>query len=149
MSGPLSIGISTLKDTVTPRLKKLRSAMAEAELMRNLGEAGAAIATRAFREDTLRPLPWPPHSPRTHATWPLLMPPKAHLWRSIRVTSYDARHATVGTDRPYAPYLQFGTRKMPARPFLPFFAPNMPTPMLVTALQQRAEQYLRNVLGAM
>lgn len=147
MSTFLSINVAALSDSLTPRLARLQSALEQAEMMRNLGEAGAAIATRAFREEALRPLPWPPHSPNTRATWPLLMPPKAHLWRSIRVTSYDARSATVGADRPYAPYLQFGTRHMPARPFMPFVGPNMPTPALISALEMRAEQFLRNALG--
>ena len=42
------------------------------------------------------------------------------LARSIRVASVDEKRAEIVSDREYAAYHQFGTKKMPRRPFLPF-----------------------------
>ena len=42
-----------------------------------------------------------------------------HLARSIIVDLMeDDKIAEVGPEAPYGPYVEFGTRKMPARPFL-------------------------------
>jgi phage gpG-like protein len=41
-------------------------------------------------------------------------------------TSIDGSTVTIGTNKHYAPYLQFGTSKMPARPFLPSVENGLP-----------------------
>lgn len=41
-----------------------------------------------------------------------------NLRRSIHTVPLDATHAQVGTDVEYAPYQEYGTRNVPAHPFL-------------------------------
>ncbi len=41
-----------------------------------------------------------------------------NLRRSIHSEVQDPMHVVVGTDVEYAPYLEFGTSRMPARPYL-------------------------------
>lgn len=41
-----------------------------------------------------------------------------NLRRSIHTVPLDASHAQVGTDVEYAPHQEYGTRNMPAHPFL-------------------------------
>lgn len=41
-----------------------------------------------------------------------------NLRRSIHMEPVDRTHALVGTDVEYAPYVEYGTRKMAARPYL-------------------------------
>lgn len=70
-------------------------------------------------------------------SWPALAPAtikareKAHHWPGKMLVSgnraglkenisqtYNSKQAIVGSNKPYGPFLQLGTRKMPARPFL-------------------------------
>lgn len=131
-------------DTVSPALTKMMQDLKSPALMKNLGDAAAALSQRAFREESLRPSAWAPRSPKSRGTWPLL---RHHLLleRSIRVTESDAVHAVIGSDRKYAAYHQLGTRKMPARPFMPFTPSGVPTPALVTALEQRANAFAQKL----
>jgi phage gpG-like protein len=70
---------------------------------------------------------WPPHSPVTimlHGPHPLLVlsgTMKAAVTSrgsSGRIEEFTRDSLTFGTDLFYAPYQQYGTRKIPARPFL-------------------------------
>lgn len=71
-----------------------------------------------------RPDKWAPLAPSTikrltkkGKTGKMLNRSAAGLWHSIRPES-DATSAQVGTNKMYAGFLQLGTVKMPARPFL-------------------------------
>ena len=70
----------------------------------------------AFKNPNLRPSPWEPRKDK--ARHPLLLR-STTMWRSIvyRVTAPDT--VEVGTSAKYAPYHQFGTKHIPARPFFP------------------------------
>jgi len=134
----------TVHDGVSEKLTQAVSDLRSGELMKNLGDAAAAVATRAFREESLRPSPWAPRKPPT-GDWPLLRHTLL-LERSIRVTECDANHAVIGSDRLYAAFQQFGTRKgLPARPFMPFDSAGNPTPAVVERLEMRAEVYLKKL----
>lgn len=135
----------TVNDTITPKLNELLRGLRSADLMQNLGDAAAAIATRSFRDEALRPSPWAQRAASTPGKHPLLRL-STLLYRSIRVTEVDAGHVTIGSDRTYAGFHQFGTRKMPARPFMPFDAAGMPTPRVIQALEQRAAAWLRKMV---
>lgn len=95
-------------------------------MMRAVGREFATIAKRAFDDASLRPSPWlpvkrvlnaPPSKGRrgtaaTAAGWPSAraLIQSGLLRKSIRVISSDEASVTVGTDRPYAGYQQYGTR---------------------------------------
>ncbi|NLB69536.1 MAG: hypothetical protein GX804_07615 [Lentisphaerae bacterium] len=103
----------------------------------------ATLGTRAFRDESLRPEPWAPlsesYEKRLKAAWGSKHKKKRNppafehqllidtglLRRSIRAfeigekTTDGGYVASVASDREYAAYHQFGTVKMPARPFLP------------------------------
>lgn len=87
------------------------------------GHAIAAMATRAFRDESLRPSPWLPLAKKTLAkkaagrTSPLI--DTGALFRSVRVEQPEGDSVEIVSDRPYATYHQFGTTRMPARPFIP------------------------------
>lgn len=122
-----------------------------APLSATAAEFVATRGTRAFRDETLRPSPWDPLSQkyeqrlknkfsagvskmrskkqRAAATFEhqLLIDTDA-LRRSIKAfevgqkTASGGYVARVASDREYAAYHQFGTKHMPARPFLPISA---------------------------
>jgi len=72
--------------------------------MRSIGTAFATCTKDAFDDPSLRPASW---APVKHAGKPLYQ--TGLLRRSIRVTSSSAISVTVGTDRPYAAYQNYGT----------------------------------------
>ena len=107
--------------------------------------------TRAFRDSSLRPSQWAPLSKsyesklrrdfskkvsrmrsKEKREWTFfehhLLIDTGLLLRSLRAFEVGERTAdggyvsTVASDRAYAAYHQFGTRKMPARPFIPIKA---------------------------
>ena len=106
------------------------------ELAETASRAAADIikgrAEGAFRHPELRPAPWPPRKDRSakagksagrsakkarkpHA----LMIDTGNLMGSFSVVSSGKGWKIVSSAN-YAPYHQFGTSKMPARPMLPF-----------------------------
>lgn len=114
-------------------------------------EMAANWGKRAFLEESLRPAPWAPWSPKYEKRLKgkfaakvsrmrskakresqvfdrKLLIDKDLLRRSIRAFEVGERNsdggyvANIASDREYAAYHQFGTSKMPARPFLPIDA---------------------------
>jgi len=86
-----------------------------------------------------RPKKWAPLAPSTiaskrrrHGTLPPILVDSGTLRRSIH-ENYSHNHAEVATPMKYAKYLQFGTRKMPARPFL--VVPDSDMPMIVEFIE--------------
>lgn len=87
------------------------------------GHAVAEMATRSFRDAALRPAPWPALSPKTLKTKAKgrtsILIDTGTLFRSVRVNAPSGDSVEIVTDRFYATFHQFGTSKMPARPFVP------------------------------
>jgi phage gpG-like protein len=79
-------------------------------------EAGAlqllSWAQASFEDSTKRPMPWPA---RKSGSNPLLKKSRA-LQQSLRVIRVTNDSASVGTDRVYAAFHQFGTRPYVIRP---------------------------------
>lgn len=87
------------------------------------GQAIAAMATRSFRDPKLRAKPWAPLSAYTlkrkkKGRTSILIDTGA-LFRSIRVNQPSGDTVEIVTDRFYATFHQFGTKRMPARPMIP------------------------------
>lgn len=87
------------------------------------GHAVAAMATRSFRDPSLRPTPWPELSPKTLKKKAkgrtTILIDTGTLFRSVRVNAPDGDSVEIVSDRFYATFHQFGTKKMPSRPFIP------------------------------
>ncbi|MDD4059173.1 MAG: phage virion morphogenesis protein [Kiritimatiellae bacterium] len=113
-------------------IRALGSAEAMARVARVAGEELAIMAAEAFHSERVRPAEWPPLSRRTEAGMskarkrgakkrgsarPLV--DTGTLMRSFEVGAADGDGVTVKSTQDYAVYHQYGTRKMPARPFIP------------------------------
>ena len=92
-------------------------ASAQKRALMAIGQAVASRATLAFRSSMFRPSPWAPRK-KPGDGHPLLIR-SGHLRQSIswKLDGDDA--VVVGTSQKYAKYHQYGTKKMPPRPFMP------------------------------
>ena len=92
-------------------------ASAQKRALMAIGQAVAYRATLPFRSPEYRLSPWAPRK-KPGDGHPLLIR-SGHLRQSIswKLDGDDA--VVVGTSQEYAKYHQHGTKKMPARPFMP------------------------------
>ena len=121
-----------------------------------IGQAVASRATLAFRTASFRPSPWAPRKPSYIVTvnkktgkktkkldnHPLLIK-SGSLRQSISWKFSGDDAVVVGTDRKYAGYHQFGTKHMPARPFMPFDRNGNLTP----AMAGKIEREIRRIVA--
>ncbi len=92
-----------------------------------MGMQLASITTRSFNDASLRAAPWAPLSARTIAAKiragksTAILKRDVLLARSWRVSNVTNSRAEVSTDRFYAVFHQFGTKRgLPPRPMLPY-----------------------------
>lgn len=129
------------RNSISPDLARMVSALRDRRpVLEAMGTTLAALTRRTWRDASLRALPWQ----ATQTGRPILYKSGA-LVQSIRVVEVTNRSVTVGTDRPYAVFHQFGTRKLPPRPFFPFDATGR---MLATA-QRKIESAARTALATL
>ena len=109
-----------LSDTLTPDLqRKFAKSKDTKKVLKAMGTVLVNQATRAFNEPSLRPTPWAPLKPSTlknKARKGLsdgILKATGTLMRSIRIVSVDNNDVKVGTDREYAAYHQWGTKRAP------------------------------------
>lgn len=118
----------SVRDTLSPGLKKAAAALADKKpVLEAVGLQLVSLTQRSFNDSGLRAAPWAPLKPATIAAKlkagksSAILKRNVVLSRSWRVVSVTNAGVTVGTDRFYAPFHQFGTRRgLPARPMLPF-----------------------------
>lgn len=122
---------------------------AKLRALSDIGQAVASRATMAFRTPKLRPSPWAPRKPSYIVTvnkktkkktrklddHPLLIK-SGVLRQSINWKLEDGDTVVIGTDKKYAGYHQLGTKKMPARPFMPVDAKGDLTPDMVRKINK-------------
>jgi len=162
-------GVKIVHDTITPSLARIIAACKNTRsVLEAMGAALVSVTVRAFRDE------WP-------ASWPPTKRGVAPLYRSgalrhsIRVISLTDRSVTVGTDRPYAVFHQFGVKPhpirpktkgalywpgaahpvrrvnhpgLPARPFFPFDASGRMTDVGRRIIEAAARAELARLLGA-
>lgn len=122
MSIQLSINTHKMEADLRHLLGKVQGP-GRALILKAGGHAVASISTRAFRDESLRPAPWLPVKPATQKrkkkgrTSTLI--DEVKLFRSIRANNPAGETVEIVSDRFYASFHQFGTKKMPARPFVP------------------------------
>ena len=83
-----------------------------------IGNSVKNLATDAFKNPALRPSPWAPRKNNADPGRPLLYK-SGELKQNFRSVVTSPETVVVGTKVKYARYHQHGTKKMPARPFLP------------------------------
>jgi len=120
--GALSV---SFRDSLTPALRQKLDAMKDT---RPILEAGGFMlkqcALSAWRDEAMRPAPWRPLKPATverkeKAGKTAMLIFERHMQQSLRVGVPSGGKVEVGSDAFYAPFHQFGTGRMPARPFIP------------------------------
>ena len=116
--------ISVTINLDTSRFDRMMSdfpaAMARAQrvALNKIGKAVAAYAQDAIKNPGLRPSPWAPRK-KSYKHPPLLRSTGMYNKISYRVTGRGT--VIVGSPHVYSIYHQMGTKKMPARPFFPFY----------------------------
>jgi len=120
----MSVGVN-IGDLLTPALRRKLDALrgGRARVLEAGAAAVVAEGTRAFRDASARPAAWPELAASTlkkKAGKGNLLIDTGALVQSIVAGPASDERVEVGTDRPYAPFLQSGTKKMPARPFMPW-----------------------------
>lgn len=126
-------------------------ARAQKRALEGIGAEAASLAGRAFRSESLRPEPWAPRKPSKHDDGHPLLIRSGALRQSVGWRLEGAGAVAVGSDREYAAYHQFGTKNMPARPFLPFDRDGNPAPRFMRKIQRRVqeayEDEIRKIFG--
>ena len=135
-------------------------ARAQQRILQDIGQAVASRATLAFRTPQMRPSPWAPRKPSYTVTvnkktgkktkkldnHPLLIK-TGSLRQSIGWKLRGSDTVVVGTDRKYAGYHQTGTKRMPARPFLPVDDKGKLTPQMEQKVNRIIARHLKTELG--
>ena len=129
-------------------------AVAQQSALLSIGAEIKSQAERAFRHPNYRPSPWAPRKEeyqrvvnkrtgkakfKRKDTWPLLIK-SGKLRQSIAFKLEGKDAVVVGSDAKYAPYHQFGTKHMPARPFFPLDKSGDLTPRVKQKIIRIAER---------
>ena len=131
-------------------LHDIPAALARAQRVALL-EIGNIVKTHArdaIKGKAPRPSPWPPRK-KNYKHPPLLK--STNMWNSIdsKVTGPDT--VAVGTPHEYAIYHQFGTKRMPARPFIPIDRQGQIMPSVMAQITHKIQEAyaaeIRKVFG--
>lgn len=137
----ISVTVSVDTSKMDRMLHDFPAALARAQrkALSAIGAHVASEATRAFKDASLRPSPWAPRKDKK--THPLLIKhPETGLWKSIDYRLEGPNTVVVGSDKKYGPYHQFGTKKMPARPFFPIDKHGRLTPRMMRKINADIEK---------
>jgi phage gpG-like protein len=139
-----------ITDLLTPALLgKLARISDPLPVLRAAGAALASASTRSFREPAFRVEPWAPLKPATlkakRGRGGILIR-DAVLFRSILAAEPAGDEIEVGTDRAYGLFHQFGTRRMPARPFIPISGDDTLAPAAAQMVAEATEAALESLL---
>ena len=129
-------------------IKKIdRSKIAEAA-----GYALANMAKDSFEDESLRPKPWAPLKEATvrrkarEGKSENILKENLFLYKAIMAQNSGDGSVDVTAGVPYGVHHQFGTKNMPARPFMPF---NPATGELTDAARQEIEEVANAEVKAM
>ena len=120
---------------------------AKRRALQDVGQAVASRATMAFRTAAMRPSPWAPRKPSKRDDGHPLMIRSGALRQSIGWKFKGADAVVVGTDKKYAVHHQFGTKHMPARPFMPVDTAGRLTPQMSQKISRIVEKSLSDELA--
>jgi phage gpG-like protein len=136
----------SIRDTLSPAMQRLlRKVRDKRPVLEAAGATMAGLTVQAFRNASIRPKEWDELAESTlkrkGGKGNVLIDSGA-LWQSI-VSDPGSSQVEIGTDRFYAPYLQFGTSRMPARPFIPVTDDDELTPLASRRVGDAVERVLR------
>jgi phage gpG-like protein len=141
----VKIKLSIRNNPLTPTLKRMLNALSKSgrkAVMLEMGRELLNITQEQFGPDKPnRPAPWPPLSDSYKKKIKYFGPPKLilsgalHDSFTIRATSTEV---FVTAHKPYAEYQQFGTNKMPMRPYFPVVDGEL-TPYAEERIRERGE----------
>lgn len=118
-------------------------ARAQKQALKDIGAEVVSQADRAFKHPHYRPSPWAPRKNNADPERPLLY--KSGSMRHELKYSLDGDDTVViGTPHAYAKYHQFGTKHMPARPFMPVDANGN----LLPRVQRKIVKYVNDAVSA-
>jgi len=133
------ITVTLIRDEISPELQRIARELSGAGRRRVLQVLGAGLVNltqQAFKDASLRPLPWPPLKYRKEFNAagkrigiPLVK--TGQLMRGIHISELTEDHVTVQPTVPYAIYHQLGAPKahIPPRPFFPVTENQQFTPL--------------------
>ena len=132
---------------LTRKLANFPEALARAQrnALKVIGNVVKNHTTEAFRNPNYRPSPWAPRKD-TKATHPLLIK-SGDLRRNFRSVVTGPDTVVVGTKVKYAGYHQFGTKRMPARPFFPFDEQGRLTAGMKSKIDKNVDRIFREEMG--
>ena len=113
-------------------------ARAQRKALDDIGQHIVSDTTRAFKNPALRPSPWAPRK-KDYPHQLLIKHPHGGLRVSIKHRLEGTDTVVVGSDKKYAPYHQFGTKNMPARPFFPIDEHGQLTPRIMRKIKADVE----------
>lgn len=145
-------------DSITPGLAAIAARVRDlTPVAEAAGLQLVAFAGRSFNEPGVRAVPWAPLKPATIAEKiaagksTAILKRDVVMARSFRITDLRPMSVTVGTDRPYARYHQFGAPKrgLPQRPMLPFTGTTAASAQLAPWARKRLEAVSQKKLNAL
>lgn len=137
---PPAMSLILIRDGISPDLQARAAATRDRRpLLAAMGHAVISLGKQAFTDPAKRAAAW---APRADSEPHPLLQKSTQLRKSIRQLALSNSQVTLGSDRPYAAAQQFGTKDIPARPYLPFHQGGQ-----ITALgRQQVERGLRAAL---
>lgn len=166
------MSLQVTHDSLSPALRAMAAKFADRKpILQAMGAALVSVTKRAFNDAQLRALVWP----ATKKSGGAPLKRSGALWQSIRIATLTDDRVEVGTDRPYAPYHQFGADPytirpknkkalawpgaahpvgkvnhpgFPPRPFFPFDSSGAMTPAGLRAVESAARAKMRALAKA-
>lgn len=145
-----------IRDQVSAILEELGARRANRHIAEAMGLAVVGLAVRSFNDPSARAAPWAPLKAATLAKKiedgksTAILKRNTLLFRSWRVVEATGDFVRVGSDRFYAAFHQWGTRRgLPPRPMLPLLGtPEAPelTPLAASRMVSVAKAALAGCL---
>lgn len=145
-----------VKDQVSAVLEEIGAKRKNKHIAEAMGLAIVGLTIRSFNDPNVRAAPWAPLKEATlerkiaEGTSTAILKRHSLLFRSWRVVEVTSAFVRLGSDRFYAPFHQWGTKRgLPARPMLPLLgtaAAAQLTPLAASRMVSAAKAALEGFL---
>lgn len=151
MSKGVNVQVS-IKDLISPELRSgLKLVKDKRKLLNNMAGVMEEMSRDSFRNESVRPKEWEELAASTLAAKKGrggLLIDSSDLVHSFE-TVLGSNQAEVGTNVFYAPFHQTGTKKMPARPFMPLDESNQLTEEAQAEMKDILERTVKKAMGVL